>query len=436
MPTEPPAARRFAWSRPKRRHAATAAVAFSALVAVLACGAAAAQRAPYFASLSQSASHDTNLLRLGDGVPAPAGYSRSDRVLATSLTAGVDQAFGRQRGYGSIALRSTRFDANPVYDNESYSLTAGLDWSTVARISGTVNLGTSRNLASFGLQELGLLGRRNFEDSRNADVALRVGIVTEWTAEATYGRREVTNTLDLPSVQSREFDSDAVSLGVRWRPAGATTIGLRWRGTTGRYPKFRRDAAGGFVEDRFRSDGTEFNAELTPSGASRVTLRLGSSRTRYDVNAARDFTGLTGSFEWSWRPTGKLSFATGFSRTTGQDSTPTVILFFPATSDYSRESRTLRLRTDWNVSAKVLLYADVSRYERGLVRTFAVGPDTLEGGSGDERGTSWALGARWLPWRWLAMGCEFNGNRQTGSGALGVSIGSSGTTCFAQLTAQ
>jgi hypothetical protein len=432
MPTEPPAGPR----RRPRHHLRGPARAGLVLALALLTGGASAQSSPYFVSLSQSASHDSNLLRLGDGVSAPAGYSRSDNVLATSLTAGFDQGFGRQRGYGSIALRSTRFDANPVYDNESYSLAAGLDWSTIARISGTVNLGASRNLASFGLQELGLLGQRNFEDSRSADVALRVGIVTEWTAEATYGRREVSNTLDLPSVQSREFDSDAVSLGLRWRPAGATAIGLRWRGTTGRYPKFRRDAAGGFVEDRFRSDGTELNAELTPSGASRIALRIGSTRTRYDVNAARDFTGLTGSLEWSWRPTGKLAFVTSFSRTTGQDSTPTVILFFPATSDYSRVSRTLRLRTDWNVSAKALLYADVSRYERGLVRTFAVRSDTLEGGTGEERGTSWALGARWLPWRWLALGCEFNDNRQTGSGALGVSISSGGASCFAQVTAQ
>lgn len=420
---------------PLRRPLGVAA-ASAAVVVLCCCGAAAAQSNPYFVSLSQSASHDSNLLRLGDGVSAPAGYSRSDSVLATSLTAGFDQSFGRQRGFGSMALRSTRFSANPVYDNESYALAAGLDWSTVARVSGSVNLGASRSLASFGLQELGLLGRTNFEDTRTADLTLRVGLVTEWTAEASYGRREVTNTLDEPSVQSREFDSDTVSAGLRWRPTGATTIGLGWRGSTGRYPKFRRTADGSFVEDRFRSDGAELTAELTPSGASRIAVRLSNVRTRYDVNAARDFTGLAGSLDWTWRPTGKLTVTTGFSRTTGQDSTPTFILFFPATSDYSRVSRTLRLRTDWSVSAKALLYLDLGAFDRGLVRTFAIGPETLEGGTGRERGSTGAIGARWVPRRWLSLGCELTASRQTGSGALGASIGSSGASCFAQLTAQ
>lgn len=409
--------------------------ALALAAAALAAGAA-AQSSPYFVSLSQSASHDSNLLRLADGVAAPAGYSRSDSVLATALTAGFDQSFGRQRGFGNVALRSTRFGSNGVYDNESYALAAGLDWSTVARVSGSVNLGASRSLASFGLQELGLLGRKNFEDARTADLAVRVGLVTEWTAEATYGRREVKNTLEQPSVESREFDSDTTSLGLRWRPTGAAAFGLGWRATTGRYPKFRRTAAGDFVEDRFRSDGADFTAELTPSGASRIALRIGNSRTRYDVNAARDFTGVTGQLDWTWRPTGKLAVTTSFSRTTGQDSTPTVILFFPATSDYSRVTRTLRLRTDWSVSGKALLYADLSHNERGLVRTFAIGPDTLDGGTGAERGTTWALGARWAPSRWLALGCEVSGSRQVGSGALGLSIGSNGVSCFGQVTLQ
>lgn len=432
MPTEPPAAPRCL----PRRHLRRPARAALQLALALLAGGAAAQSSPYFVSLSQSASHDSNLLRLGDGVPTPVGYSRSDSVLATSLTAGFDQSYGRQRGFGNVALRSTRFGSNGVYDNQSYALAAGLDWSTIGRVSGALNVGSSRSLASFGLQELGLLGRKNFEDSRTADLAVRVGLVTEWTAEATYGRRGITNTLDETSVQSREFDSDTTSLSLRWRPTGAAAIGLGWRATTGRYPRFRRTAAGEFIEDRFRSDGAEVTVELTPSGASRIALRIGNSRTRYDVNAARDFTGLTGLLDWTWRPTGKLSVSTSFSRTTGQDSTPTVILFFPATSDYSRVTRTLRLRTDWSVSAKALLYAELGHNQRELVRTFAIGPDTLDGGTGSERGTTWALGTRWVPSRWLALGCEISGSRQVGSGALGLSIGSNGVSCFGQVTLQ
>lgn len=416
-------------------------LAGAVMLACLGTGIAHAQTSPWYLGLSQSFGTDSNLLRLSDGAVAPSGFSQSDRFSSTALVGGLDQPVGRQRLSGSLTLRDTRYSRNSIYDNQGWALGIGLDWQTVERFSGSVNVNSSRQLSSFGLQELGSLTRKNLETTNGIDTVTRLGIAGPWALELGLGTLKVDNSLDQDNLRSRNYAQDSGSLGLRWRPSALLGLTVSARSTKGRYPEFQRLADGSFQADRFERRDLSASADWRVSGASAVDLRLSQGKTVYDLAQARNFSGLTGSLGWRWVATAKLSVSARLARDTGQDSYAVTVFdpqlgFVPGTVDYSRAQTSTRLRADWSPTAKIGVNLGVSTVERDLVRTL---PSTAFGGgqaSGKERSTQWQLGARWVPQRWLQLGCEFSVERRQGSGQLGSDLDARRSNCFGQVTPQ
>jgi hypothetical protein len=407
-----------------------------AAAALLAAGPALGQTSPWTVGLAQTVSHDDNLLRLANGQPAPEGFARSDTVSSTALLAGLDQPFGRQRFTANLALRDNRFDRNSLYDNRSHTLAAGLDWSTVERVSGALSASVNRGLSGLNATEVGLLREKNLERTGAAGAVLRVGLETEWSAEASIGARRVDNSLELRALQSREFRQDSGAVGLRWRPRAGSSFGLALRQARGRYPKYLELADGSFQADRFSSDDVDLTASVVPSGASRIELRLSSGRTRYDLNEQRNFDGFTGNLAWNWAATGKTRFVFSFTRDRGQDSYATTAFNTPGSADYSRVTSALRARVDHDPGAKITTYLTLTYLEREIVRTVTLGPFALPPASGRERSGVAALGLRWLPTRAVALGCEAGHEDRRGSGDLGSGMRTSNIACFGQVTLQ
>jgi hypothetical protein len=411
----------------------TARAVLGAACLLAACaGTAQAQSSPYYVAGSLTYSHDSNLLRLTDGSLAPADYSKADSVLSTALLAGLDQNFGRQRAFGNVTLRSNRYSSNTLYNNDSYAFSGGLDWSTAERLSGQVSANASRNLSSFNLQEIGLLSKKNEESSQGLDTTVRLGLVTEYSIEASGGHREIKNSLDDDRVQARNYTQNNASLGLRWRPSPDTVVGLGMRATQGRYPKFRRTSATEFEADRFKRNDVDLSLWHRPSGASSVDLRLSTGKTTYDLATQRDFSGLTGSLGWNWQASSKVSLSTRLSHETGQDS-----YFFSATgtADYSRVNTALRIKADYALSSKVALNLALASSNRDIVRTLDI-PSGPREATGRERYTTVSLGARWVPHRSVQLGCDAGQETRKGTGALGSDLSANTYNCFAQFTLQ
>lgn len=398
--------------------------------------AAAQLSSPYTLGVSQSITTDSNLLRLSNGQAAPAGYSRSDTVSTTALIGGIDQAIGRQRVYGSATLRANRLSRNRIYDNEGYALAAGLDWSTVNRLSGSVSASANRSLGSLNSEEIGLVTRKNLETIEQLNAGFRLGLVTRYSAELNLGHRRVRNSLDQRSVQARDFTQDTASLGLRWQPSTLTRLGAALRLTRGSYPRFDVAADGSFIEDSFERQDIDLTARYQPTGPSAFELRISLGDTRYDRATQRDFSGVTGAFSWNWQATGKLRFVTRLNRDTGQESYAVQIFNVVGTSDYSRVNTTLALQADYQVSAKIALTASVLGFDRDLVRTLPPNlffPTDLRG---TERGQVVSLGARWAPLRSTLFGCDLSNDRRNGSGQLATDLRSDRLGCYAQLSLQ
>lgn len=402
--------------------------------AVLASGAA-AQSSPWYLGGAISQTRDSNVLRIDEGLPVPAGLSKSDSITATTLLAGLDQSIGRQRVTGSVALRDSRFADNPRYDNRGWSLSGGLDWSTVERISGNVSLSSNRSLQRFSTEEIGVLADKNLETANALSLRVAVGVVTRWSMEAQAARRVTSNSLDIPTVQSRNFEQNNFLLGLRWRPSGATNVRVGLGGAEGRYPKYIRLFDGSFRPDRFKRTDLEFTAQTELSGASSIDLRLARGRTSYDLNSQRDFTGLTGNLRWQWRPTGKLSLDTQLSRDTGTDSfRPTFNV--PTNTDYSRLLTSLRVDAGWALSAKLNVNAGLALTRRDLVNSVGgviVGARDLRG-SDDTQALS--VGVRWAPLRGALLGCDASSQSRDSDGVLSRDLKASSFGCYGQWVLQ
>lgn len=394
-----------------------------------------AQSSPYYVGVAQSFGHESNMLRLSIDEPVPEGYSLSDSVRSTSLLAGMDQRFGRQRAYGNVAVRNNRYSHNSIFDNTSYSAAAGLDWQTANRLSGTVSANASRSLQRFTTEEIGFQSERNLERVESLNATVSVGEVTAYTLELSGGHRQVRNSLQNASVQAREFSQDNVSVGVRWQPHAGLLVGVDVGATQGRYPKFRIAADGTPEADRFKRNDIALRVSMQPSGASSLDARLSSGRTRYDLNQQRNFNGLTGSFSWRWQPTGKLRFNTSYSRDTGQDSYAITLFNLATSTDYSRVTKALRNQLVYDATAKVQVNVSADIYWRSVVRTID-NPFLPLDATGKERTPILSLGVRWTPLRAAMLGCDLSRERRHASGPFTGDLRSNSYSCYVQATLQ
>ncbi len=373
--------------------------------------AAQAEGSPWSLGLSQAVSRSSNLLRLPADAAVPAGFSRADTVSSTALLAGLDQPFGRQRAYGSLRLSADRLSNNGIYDNEGYALSGGLDWATVERVSGTLRASANRTLADFYADEIGFLAKKNLQTTGEIDNTVRIGVVTDWTAELNGAIRSVDYSAG--EYQSREFRERSAGASLRFSPGGAASLGLGWRETRGRYPRFRTAADGTPLPDHFARSDLDLSGSLQPSGASRLAARLSLARIRYDIASQRDFSGVTGLLRWTWQPTAKLRLDTRLTRDPSQSSyfSDGADAAADATVDYSRMTTTLLWRADWQATAKLAFNARLTHARRALTRTLSGSGSAVDG---RDRRTVLEAGADWAPTRSLRLGCNVARDQRSG----------------------
>jgi hypothetical protein len=394
---------------------------------LLACSAAWAETGPYVLGASETISHDSNVVRLPDGaVKPPTLYATTDWIATTALFAGIDQPFGRQRGYGNLSVRNNHYRYNQDYDNVGYGLVGGLEWSTAERVSGTVSLSSNRSLANFNRGNTNAPDIvKNIEQTNQFAASARVGGVTDLTFEGGYKHQ----SQHFSQVGS-DLKQDIVNVGARWRLGGELTLGSGLRFTHGRYPD---------DNDSFNGRNLDLSADWTPSPISSLSARLSLGKTDHSLAAAKDYSGVTGTLGWNWKPTAKLAFDTQLGRVTGNESsfntTNTPNGPVTAQADNSRLTSSAGLNASYEVTAKILLNAAYSVATRKLT-----GPPTgnaTQAETAGDRATRSQLGLRWLPTRTIELGCNVGrDSRAADVSTLTYSYGATTVACSAQLSVQ
>src|SRR6266436_4482934 len=103
-----------------------------------------AETSPYYIGVSQAFTHDNNVFRRPDNGTLPV---LADTLSSTGLLGGIDQPFGRQHFFANGTAATNRHKNLDQLNNTSYGLAAGLDWSTVERLSGNVRASANQSLA-------------------------------------------------------------------------------------------------------------------------------------------------------------------------------------------------------------------------------------------------------------------------------------------------
>lgn len=386
-------------TRFNRRH--TPHLLGACIAAAVACPAAHAEANPYYIGIGQSFTHDSNLLVTPDGTPAT-----STTISTTSLLAGIDQPFGRQRLTANASVRGNRYSGNSEYNNTAYGVDVALDWATIERISGRFGLNLNQNLARFNPGDAPTVLKRNMEQAGDVSALFRVGGVTDLTIEGTLDHRQLRYSAR--EFNYREVDQDAAGVGFRYKLGGALTLGAGVRHSKADYPRFQETAPDVFVADTVKRDDLDLTALWEATGASTVDARVSLSRARHTTARSQDFSGATGSINWRWKPTGKVTLNTTLLRETGVDTT-----FFSLANnaltgrtDGSRLTTGLQVRADYELTAKIALAATLRHQERSLTDTLSLSQGATQVDSGTDRTQFASLGARWTPIRSLALNCD------------------------------
>ncbi|MDH3209269.1 MAG: hypothetical protein OEL91_02635 [Burkholderiaceae bacterium] len=392
---------------------------------------------PYYVGASQSFTHDSNLVRLADGVTLTqdqidAGViAKSDRIATTSLFGGIDQPFGRQRFYANAAVHYSRFSENTIYDNTGYALATGLDWSTRERISGRLRASSNQKLASFNLNETvggsstaRIATKRNSQTTDQLSAVFRIGTVTPLTLESEVRHMQLDYSLD--DFKFREFNQNSVDFRGRYRSSSQLTLGSGLRLTRGRYP---------LTTNKFTGRYLDLTAAWAASGLSTIKGRLSLGRTKHSRFTQKTSTRATGSLDWNWLLTGKLRMRTHLRRDTGEDSIfasddDSAVI---GVSENSRVTTTILAAGQYQATDKISLNASLSYARRSLFdsRAQSIGAQLRDG---SDRTRVVRFGASYAPARSVQLSCNLSRESRSASGELSSAYSANVSRCSAQFT--
>jgi Putative beta-barrel porin 2 len=374
---------------------------------------------PWNVGVSQEVTHYTNALS------GSSGSEVSDTLWTTTLSGGVSVPFGRQRAYANGSLSHSRYSDLEGLNGQGYSLAAGLDWATIGNLSGNLLLNGGRRQADFntGINTISLKNNESFEELRARALLGGVSLVG---IEGTLGYRRVS--FSAPEFDSREYIQNSGSLGVVYRPSSALSLGT---GLSVQYSDYDVPSFGQSVPDTSKRRELYVTADWNATGASNIGTRLNFGKTDYQRPNADDFSGITGSVYWAWRPTGRTSLTTTFSRDTGQESGFQSLVNGGRTrltaTDFSRVTNLFSIGANYELTGKITLTGALSHARRSLV-------DSISGGKGSDNTTVTSLGANWAATRIVTVGCKVGHETRSASGVGSFNYSGSTFGCLGSLT--
>lgn len=381
-------------------------------------GAALAQSSdrPWYIGLGQDFTHQSNVYSSATG-------EISDTISTTTLRGGVNVPFGRQRAYANVSLNHQRYREISERNNNGYTVGAGLDWSTVERLSGSLTLNANRQQADFFVGGITPVTLSNIERSDEIRARFRLGVVTLIGFEAEFGQRNLSFTA--PEFASREYKQNDASLGISYRPSGILTLGT---GLSGQRTRFAAPVFPQTVADRSQRQDLYVTANWVPTGASTVSARINVGKTEYDLGTAADFEGVTGSLSWAWRPTGRLNVTTSLTRDSGQEAGFVRVAGTSSVSgtDFSQVTNGVSVRAGYELTGKITLSGIVGYTRRNLV-------DGFTGAAGRDNTSSLSLGAVWAATRSISLGCTVSRESRSASGTGSSASDSDRFGCSGQI---
>ena len=285
------------------------------LLSATSLGAWADEPSPWYIGASQGFTHDSNVYRIPNGT--------GDNYSTTSLLGGFDQPIGRQRLHATARIGYNKYQDQSVLDNTSYAVNAGWDWTTIEKLSGSVNASASQALATLNGNSIQPTTDRNLLKIEQINASVRWGGDSLLSVFGNYGHSRVRYSA-LQSLPS-ESDGDTASVGVNYRLSADLSVGSAVRFTRTDSPFSIPIVADPVGPGDYRSDTSDGRnldllADWRYSAQTGVSARLSWTRQTY-ASSNRDFSGLTGAVTANYAPTAKLAFSASITRDAGTNGT-------------------------------------------------------------------------------------------------------------------
>ena len=365
-------------------------------LAVVLCGSAQAQLAPFALAVSETVAHQSNLFR------AAAGAERADWVSTTGLRAEFDGLVGRQRLKASVGVDVDRYRRNTQLNYNSPKFSAELDWTAAGLLAGELGLNWSSSLYQYGLSGgVPLDGQRNIDGVGQVFSRVRLGGVTQWTFLG--GVEALQQSFSAASFAPQEVKQWSADLGARYQASPDLRMTGSLRHTQGRYPRF--DPVTG--QDDFTRSALDVSSQWVASGASAFDLVLGYTLENHGLQADRNY--WNGALRWLWTPSARLKITSGLRRDANA-STSLVTGNALVTNLYGSTLNTgADLFIDWAASAKINVNASANQTHRAF-NDSQINGDVV---SGTDDTALFSLGLKYLPTQSIELGCNVSRERRT-----------------------
>ena len=400
------------------------------LVAATSVGCWADEPSPWYVGASAAYTHDSNVFRERN--------ARGDSYWSTGLLGGFDQMIGRQRVYATGSAQFNRFQDFKQLNNTTYGLAAGLDLTTIERLSASLRYDANQALVNYADANLltpAALSIKDLQKTQRLSATARYGSNPGLALNGGVEHR----TVDYSAVEDkRDYSQDVVHAGVTWGKSELLTLGVGVRFTKGDYPQAvispaipevppsngnpgspRVDAT--FGHDKSDRRDVDFTAVWSPTGVSTLSGRLSLGRETHTQPTIPTFSGFTGALFWTYKPAGRLTYKASLSRDTASENTfsnlPPGTL--PVRSNNNRLTTVATVDANYELTGKTALNASL-RYDDGSV-------SSVDGAVSNSATYLFGIGATYQATRSIGLACNLS--HETRRNAYGDTVAS----CSAQI---
>jgi len=362
-------------------------------------GFALAETNPYYIGASETFTHESNLFKVSS-----ANNPQSDNIWGTSVFAGVDQPFGRQRVYGNLTVTDNRYVNQSQLNFTGYNVLGGLDWATIGRLSGKLTYSRNESQGDYGQLSTPDTGKF-VQTTEQIAASVKYDLMSSLSLVGGLEHRTI-NSPDQPQTLSSDVTSDVASLGLTYGLGASVVLGTGVRFTRDKTPQ----SSGG--DDTNNRTDLDLTAVWTPtpltSVDARVSIGNGDSNSQGGSNSR-----VTGAIGANYSPTGRLQLRGSFSRETGVDST-----FLPTGStptggvtgsyvDNNAVTNWTNLGVTYLLSSKISLNAGYNRSDGSQ--------DQINGQSSKNIVNRYSMGLQYAVARNFSLGCGYQREKRSES---------------------
>jgi exopolysaccharide biosynthesis operon protein EpsL len=247
-----------------------------------------------------SYTYEDNLLRLPDGVSAPAEdgtVRRGDQIWRYGAGIVIDKPISRQRIYANLAYYRNDYNHFNQLDFSGPAIDTYWAWQVGNLWSGRLGYERDRSLSSFSDQ---------VRPQKNIRTQERYYFRPRYELAASLRLRGALEfyRLDNSDFTNSNREDTIYELGIDRVSPQLNSMGVFVRYTDGEYPD--RVPIPGVRETTYEQTDVGLAVDWKVTGASRLAGRVGYTDRQFP---SESFNGVTGRMVWDWVPTGKTSIS-------------------------------------------------------------------------------------------------------------------------------